>query len=351
MRECLGTSSIAMPPRMLALRDYLGLTLPDAQMQWLEIARRAELGTKRQPDFTAVETLLCFGLGLVALPSPSGRVNLRESDPVVKSLARLVKRRPSSLAAKLANLDGRRPHGAKHEPALWAELTENFSIFEALYDVILTAGRQVGLSEVELPDFLGAADFTLRSALDADQTTPDELQVLVEDDLREWFAAHPEGDFSLTERAMLGTARVGQKQFARRVLENSEYSCVFCGLSFRDQGLPSSRMLVASHIKPWRHSSNEERVDLRNGLAACPTHDAAFDGLLFTLDSELNIVRGLRLQLAVDNDPTVARNFGPDGMRSSLRMTQLSKAPGAAYLDWHRELAMKDHKNARTGIA
>ena len=41
------------------------------------------------------------------------------------------------------------------------------------------------------------------------------------------------------------------------------------------------RMLVASHIKPWKDSSPRERLDHRNGLAACPTHDAAFDaGLL-----------------------------------------------------------------------
>ncbi|WP_407664684.1 HNH endonuclease [Micromonospora tarensis] len=33
-------------------------------------------------------------------------------------------------------------------------------------------------------------------------------------------------------------------------------------------------MLVASHIKPWRVSTHAERLDPRNGLAACPTHDA-----------------------------------------------------------------------------
>ena len=270
---------------------------------------------------------------------------------MVKSLAKLVKRTPASLAAKLANLDGRRPNGAKYEPALWAELTENFSLFEALYDVVLFAGREVGLSDRELPDFLGTADFTLRAALDADQTTTDEIHALVEPDMNEWLKANPEGDVALTERAMLGTARVGQKQFARRVLENSEYSCAFCGLSFRDQGLPSSRMLVASHIKPWRHSNNQERVDLENGLASCPTHDAAFDGLLFTIDKELNIVLGAGLQQAVDNSPTIARNFGPGGLRSSLQLTRLAKAPGALYLDWHRALAIVDRNNVMNGEA
>jgi predicted restriction endonuclease len=36
-------------------------------------------------------------------------------------------------------------------------------------------------------------------------------------------------------------------------------------------------MLVAGHIKPWKDSTSAERMDLRNGLAACLSHDLAFD--------------------------------------------------------------------------
>jgi hypothetical protein len=36
-------------------------------------------------------------------------------------------------------------------------------------------------------------------------------------------------------------------------------------------------MLVAGHIKPWKDSTSAERMDLRNSLAACPSHDVAFD--------------------------------------------------------------------------
>jgi putative restriction endonuclease len=36
-------------------------------------------------------------------------------------------------------------------------------------------------------------------------------------------------------------------------------------------------MLLAGHIKPWRDSTPIERLDPRNGLAACPAHDVAFD--------------------------------------------------------------------------
>ena len=36
-------------------------------------------------------------------------------------------------------------------------------------------------------------------------------------------------------------------------------------------------MLVASHIKPWRASTNPERLDPFNGLLLLPNLDRAFD--------------------------------------------------------------------------
>ena len=36
-------------------------------------------------------------------------------------------------------------------------------------------------------------------------------------------------------------------------------------------------MLLAGHIKPWKDSTSSERLDLTNGLAACPSHDVAFE--------------------------------------------------------------------------
>ena len=40
--------------------------------------------------------------------------------------------------------------------------------------------------------------------------------------------------------------------------------------------------LVASHTKPWRDSTNEERLDGENGLLLTPTIDHLFDkGFIF----------------------------------------------------------------------
>lgn len=37
------------------------------------------------------------------------------------------------------------------------------------------------------------------------------------------------------------------------------------------------KVLVAGHIKPWRESTNPERVDPHNALALSPNYDKLFD--------------------------------------------------------------------------
>lgn len=322
---------------MLELSDYLSLSADEARLQWFSILARVDPGERRQVDFVPIETLLCFGLGLVSPPSPSGNINIRESASDVKRLAALLKRRPTSLAAKLANLDGRRPNGAKHERQLWAILSNDLARFEHLYEVTMAAGRSVGLAHDQLPDFLEVETNSLHAFLEADQVSYEDLRDAIEEDVRDWADRNPEGDSLETEMVLLGTARVGQQQFARSVLENCGHACVFCGLSFRANGLPSSRMLVASHIKPWRASSGSERLDLKNGVAACPTHDAAFDGFLMTLSSSLQIVRSPLLEMAIDRDSIVAHNFSSLSVVESGIESRFQQRPATEYLEWHRQ--------------
>ena len=75
--------------------------------------------------------------------------------------------------------------------------------------------------------------------------------------------------------------------FAQNVMTNCGGRCVFCGLNPGPFG--GKRMLVARHIKPWKDSTSTERLDLRNGLAACPSHDVAFDTGLITVDASLQV--------------------------------------------------------------
>ena len=79
------------------------------------------------------------------------------------------------------------------------------------------------------------------------------------------------GDTSVreTERLAIVRARVGQGLFKERV-SMIETKC-------RITGVENPVHLVASHCKPWRDSSNEERLDGENGLLLTPSIDHLFD--------------------------------------------------------------------------
>lgn len=340
----LGSETWSLPdsPRweaqatLLELHDYLDLTSQAAANQWRGILRREYVPQgKHQEDFTPVETLLCFGLGLVGNRSKSGNINIPKSSPYATRLGELFKRSSGSIGLKLANLDGTRAHRAKHEQELWIRLTEDRFQFEVLYALILESGRSVGLDEEKLPDFLGFEDNRLQIVFQADSVSDDQLLASLDGDFAALRGHHTDIDIRDTERALLGTARVGQQQFARKVLTNSDFACVFCGLSTRSAQLPSSRMLIASHIKPWSNSEDGERVDPRNGLAACPTHDAAFEAYLFSVDAQGKIVRSAALDRAIASDRSWRHNFGKQGLAPRLMMPTTSTRPAAEYTDWH----------------
>lgn len=84
-----------------------------------------------------------------------------------------------------------------------------------------------------------------------------------------------------TERKELISARVGQGKFRRDLLKLR--GCCYV------TGIYDHRLLRASHIKPWRDSTNQERLDPHNGLLLTPLYDHLFDQRLisFTDDGEL----------------------------------------------------------------
>jgi putative restriction endonuclease len=98
----------------------------------------------------------------------------------------------------------------------------------------------------------------------------------------------------------------------------------------------AQRMLLVGHIKPWRDSSNRERLDLSNGLAACPSHDVAFDTGLLTVEDDLRIRLAAWLSEAVRVDLLARQYYESPPMLTTLRLPQTVKRPGTRYLEWHR---------------
>tara|TARA_Y100001958_G_scaffold157379_1_gene152321 strand:+ start:1322 stop:2251 length:930 start_codon:yes stop_codon:yes gene_type:complete len=72
-----------------------------------------------------------------------------------------------------------------------------------------------------------------------------------------------------TVRKQLVDARIGQGKFKENVKE-VEDKC-------RITKVDDERFLIASHIKPWRISNHEERLDGNNGLLLSPSYDKLFD--------------------------------------------------------------------------
>jgi putative restriction endonuclease len=95
-------------------------------------------------------------------------------------------------------------------------------------------------------------------------------------------------------------------------------------------------MLLAGHIKPWKDSTPAERLDPRNGLAACPAHDVAFDTGMLTVNGGLRIHLARPLAQAVQNDQLARQYYGRPPMREVLLLPEGAQPPAVKYLDWHR---------------
>ncbi len=322
-----------------ALRAYLDLSPQQIQTQLMDIlARELFVQGKRQVPYNAVETLLCYGLFSQVDPHHYGGANIDQVPTIIGILATFFRRTPGSITSKMLNLDGSRLHSAREEPLLFAYLASQPERYAMLYKQILTMARDLALGEDILPDFLYALNV---------QTQGDEL--LGQDDLPEGSGLllagteqevqELEQSFNLgelmTEKLVERKICLTQHRFAQEVLHNCGRTCVFCG--FAPHTLPDrSGLLRASHIKPWAVSNQHERVDVHNGLAACPIHDAAFDQGYLTVDKTYQIRKAAMLLESIERDNQVGLFFA-DMLSTKLLLSSGAKMPSSTYLEYHRD--------------
>ncbi len=122
-----------------------------------------------------------------------------------------------------------------------------------------------------------------------------------------------EAEVVSTEREAIVKARRGQGTFRENVA-GIERECRITRVS-------NPAYLIASHIKPWRHASNAERLSAHNGLMLAPQADYLFDrGFISFSDgkvliSEVADERSL-LKLGVDPEhPPEVGSFSRDQER------------------------------------
>lgn len=110
-----------------------------------------------------------------------------------------------------------------------------------------------------------------------------------------------------TEKIVKQKIRIGQNIFRNDLLKLLKK----CPITQIDE----KKLLIASHIKPWIHSTNNERLNPYNGLLLSPLYDKLFDkgiGLItFTPEKEILISKRLssenRARLGINH-----RDYIPD---------------------------------------
>jgi putative restriction endonuclease len=321
---------------MAVIQDYLEVRTSGAAEQWRAIQQRIPVPSGRQVDFVPVETLMCLAASLIVNHRRYGGSTSHKAEEPVPTLARLFKRPNSSVLAKMANLDGSRVHGAKHELYVSAQLLADPARLAATYRLVLAAARQVGLGPQRLPDFLELESSDAKLLLlGQEELEQSDLEASVEQVAARWLEKRPDLTEPVTEQLLVAAARVGQHRFACDVLHNHGHHCAFCGLAVKVEGSRALRMLVASHIKPWRLSTPAERLDVRNGIAACPTHDVAFDTGILAVDERLRVHIRPEVREAATTDPATRSSFGSPPLFHSLLLPPEATPPGITYLRWH----------------
>ncbi len=285
--------------------------------------------------FAPVEAILCLGAMFVVNHSSYGGSTSELAPTPVPELAALFRRSCASILAKMANIDGSRRNGGRNERAAASELlSHGAEPFFAAYVIVILAAREEGISQSQLPDFLALENETAWAWLASHEFSSEDVLDAEESRLQELQASDGLGRV-VTERLVVGIARVGQDRFANAVLSNYAHSCAFCGLAIPPV-LHRRGLLRASHIKPWRASSHAERLDIANGIAACPTHDAAFDGGLLFLDESLRIRASADLAAALVTARSLTREFGSPPLGAYLQLPAGGLAPADHYVTWHR---------------
>lgn len=137
-------------------------------------------------------------------------------------------------------------------------------------------------------------------------------------------AAEPPLDYfapTVTERNGLVISRVGQGAYRKSIINRWENRCAVTG--FGDK-----RILIASHIQPWKDSDNDQRLDVNNGILLSPTYDALFDRHLITFSNAGKIV------LATSIKEKEYKRIGVSGEEKISRLN----SENIMYLEKHQKI-------------
>lgn len=124
---------------------------------------------------------------------------------------------------------------------------------------------------------------------------------------------------SATEKETIILSRRGQGKFRSELIKYWN-GCAISECSLTD-------ILMASHIKPWKDSTNDERLDVFNGLLLLPNYDKLFDLGYMTFTPK---GKALYSKLLSKSDKDLL------GLTSTLSLCRIDEAH-KIYLKYHNE--------------
>ncbi|MGC5583398.1 DUF262 domain-containing protein [Ornithinimicrobium sp. W1665] len=133
------------------LEDVLQISPAEAEAQWGSILERQTVPGTRQVDFLPVEVVLCLVASLVVDHRSFGGSTANRAPSPVPELADLFRRPPSSVLAKMANLDGSRSHGAKYDQKVAERFLSDPPSLLRAYGVLRDGARARGV-ESQIPE-------------------------------------------------------------------------------------------------------------------------------------------------------------------------------------------------------
>lgn len=125
-----------------------------------------------------------------------------------------------------------------------------------------------------------------------------------------------------TEREQLATIRTAQTTYRKNALAFWNEQCAVTGVD-------NKGWLIASHIKPWKESTDQERIDPRNSLLLTPNFDKLFDrGVISFSPSTGKII------LPEHQTRTMWNNLNKMHIDDSLSLRDVPDGVGE-FLDYH----------------
>lgn len=196
-----------------------------------------------------------------------------------------------------------------HLPEKYSPLQKNGDGLQSVY----LAAVPPALAQVLL-DALGAEAVSIAS---------DEFEAVTDEEEKVQSNIEGRTDIGPTVKRQLVNSRRGQGIFKSNVRLN-ERCC-------RVTGEADPRLLVASHIKPWKDSSDQEKLDGCNGLLLSPHVDSLFDKGLISFQDDGSVLVSSKLD---------SKTLERWGLEQVTNVGAFSTSQ-AGYLAYHREHVFK----------